>query len=80
MPHVIVKLYTGRSRKTIEKLAEALAGDVARIAGCSEQSVSVAVEEYDPAEWAETVYRPDILEGAETLVRRPGYNPFAGST
>ena len=38
--------------------------------------VSVAVQEFDPADWPEAVYRPDILERSEQLVRQPGYNPF----
>jgi 4-oxalocrotonate tautomerase len=36
----------------------------------------VAIEEIAPEDWAETVYRPDILGKEETLVKKPGYNPF----
>jgi 4-oxalocrotonate tautomerase len=38
--------------------------------------VSVAFEEVAPEDWPEEVYRPDILEKADTLYKGPGYNPF----
>ncbi len=76
MPHIIVKLYQGRSREQIEKLAEAVAQKVAEITGCRESAVSVAVEEYDPKAWPGEVYKPDIMDRADTLVIKPGYNPF----
>ena len=76
MPHVVIKLYEGRTPEQKTQLANAIVRDVAEIAGCAESSVSVAVEEFDPADWAEAVYRPDILERPEDIVRPPGYNPF----
>jgi hypothetical protein len=36
---------------------------------------SVAVEEVRPEEWAENVYKPDILNKQEKLCRKPGYEP-----
>lgn len=76
MPHVIVKLYPGRSDEKKILLADEIVKDVAAIAGCEEKSVSVAFEEIKPEDWAEKVYRPDILNKQETLYRKPGYNPF----
>ena len=76
MPHVVVKMYQGRTPEQKAKLADAITQDLVEIAGCAASSVSVAVEEFDPAEWAEAVYRPDILDRSDDLVRRPGYNPF----
>ena len=76
MPHIIVKMYKGRSDDVKLNLAKEIVKDVTEIAGCKEQAVSVAFEEYDPAEWAEKVYRPDILERQDELVIKPGYNPF----
>jgi 4-oxalocrotonate tautomerase len=48
MPHVIVKLYPGRSDQQKTRLAEEIAKDVVAIAGCKEKSVSVAFEEIKP--------------------------------
>jgi len=76
MPHVIVKLYRGRSEEQKQRLADKLAEDVAEIAGCEEKSVSVAIEEFTPAEWPEKVYRPDILDNKDRLYKKPEYNPF----
>ena len=76
MPHVIVKMYPGRTVEQKNKLAQAIADSVVKIAKCEEKSVSVAIEEIGPEKWAETVYRPDILDKKETLVIKPGYNPF----
>jgi 4-oxalocrotonate tautomerase len=76
MPHVIIKMYPGRTVEQKSKLAQAIADSVVKIAKCEEKSVSVAIEEIAPENWAETVYRPDIMEKEETLVKKPGYNPF----
>ena len=76
MPHVIVKMYQGRTPQQKARLADAIAQDLVEIAGCAASAVSVAVEEFDPAEWAEAVYRPDIIDRSNDLVRSPGYNPF----
>ena len=76
MPHVIVKLYPGRSEEQKTRLAEEIVKDVVAIAKCEEKSVSVAIEEIKPEAWAEKVYRPDILDNQERLYKKPGYNPF----
>jgi 4-oxalocrotonate tautomerase len=76
MPHVIVKMYPGRTDEQKNKLAQAIADSIVKIAKCEETSVSVAIEEIAPEDWAETVYRPDIMKKEETLVKKPGYNSF----
>jgi len=76
MPHVIVKMHPGRTAEQKNKLAQAIADSIVQIARCEEKSVSVAIEEIAPEDWAETVYRPDIMEKEGTLVKKPGYNPF----
>lgn len=76
MPHVIVKLLPGRSEEQKISLAEQITNDVVTIAKCEEASVSVAFEEIDAEEWAERVYRHDILNNEARLYKKPGYNPF----
>ena len=73
MPHVIVKLWPGKSEQQKRRLAEAITRDVATVLTYGDESVSVALEEVTPAEWAEKVYRPDIVEKAATLYKKPGY-------
>ena len=76
MPHVIVKMHPGRTDEQKKELAQAIADSVIKIAKCEEKSVSVSIEEIAPEDWAETVYRPDIIQREDTLVKKPGYNPF----
>jgi 4-oxalocrotonate tautomerase len=77
MPHVIVKMYPGRSEEQKRRLAQAIVHDLVAIAGSSEASISVAIEEVPPDAWPEQVYRPDILDARGTLYKQPGYDPFA---
>ena len=62
MPHVIVKLYPGRTEEQKIKLADEIVKDVVAIAKCDEKSVPVAFEEIEKEDWAKKVYKPDILE------------------
>ena len=47
MPHVIVKLYPGRSEEQKTQLADEIVNDIVAIAKCDEKSVSVAFEEIE---------------------------------
>ena len=38
-----------------------------------EESVSVAIEEVEPRDWAERVYKPDVVNKPERLYKKPGY-------
>ncbi len=74
MPHIIVKLWPGKSEEQKTQLAEEIVKDVVDILGNGEQSVSVAIEEVAPEDWKEEVYGPDILDKQETLYKKPGYS------
>ena len=74
MPHVIVKLYPGRSEQQKTQLAEQIVKDVVAIIKCGEESVSVAIEEIKAEDWAEKVYKPDILNAPGKLYKKPGYS------
>jgi len=76
MPHVIIKMHPGRTGEQKNELARAITDSVVKIARCEEKTVSVAIEEIAPEDWAEKVYRLDIIEKKDTLVKKPGYNPF----
>lgn len=76
MPHVVVKLYAGRSEDQKAKLADAITRTMIDTLGYGEASVSVSIEDVEPMDWPETVYRPDILEKPAQLYKKPGYNPF----
>jgi 4-oxalocrotonate tautomerase len=76
MPHVIVKLYAGRSEQQKTKLAEKITKAVMTTLKRDEEAVSVGIEDVKPDDWAEKVYKPDILGKPETIYKKPGYNPF----
>ena len=73
MPHVIVKLWPGKSERQKRRLTEAIVQDVMNVLNYGAESVSVAIEEVSAREWAEKVYRPDIVETSAKLYKKPGY-------
>jgi 4-oxalocrotonate tautomerase len=73
MPHVIVKLWPGKSEQQKVRLAEKIVEDVTTVLNYGEESVSVAFEEVDSQDWAEKVYQPDIVRNSDRLYKKPGY-------
>jgi 4-oxalocrotonate tautomerase len=76
MPHVIVKLWTGKSEQQKTKLAEQITKAVMNTLSYGEESVSVAIEEIDSKDWTEQVYKPDILGRPDRIYKKPGYDPL----
>ncbi|MGD0432301.1 MAG: tautomerase family protein [Acetobacteraceae bacterium] len=76
MPHVIVKLQAGRSEQQKARLAEEVTKAVMAGANCTEDAVSVSIEDIAPADWTEEVFKPDILAKSDKLYKKPGYNPL----
>jgi 4-oxalocrotonate tautomerase len=74
MPHVIVKLWPGKSEQQKNRLAEAITKNVMDILHYGEASVSVAMEEVKPQDWVEKVYKPDIKDNLDKLYKKPGYD------
>ena len=74
MPHVIVKLWPGKSDQQKTRLAEAITKNVMDILHYGEESVSVALEEIKSKDWAEQVYKPDIQDKWDKLYKKPGYD------
>ena len=74
MPHVIVKLWPGKSEQQKTHLAEAITKDVTSILHYGEESVSVAMEEIKPGEWAEKVYRAELKDNLDKLYKKPRYD------
>lgn len=76
MPHISIKLYPGRSEQQKVRLAEQIVKDVISLLESSEDSISVAIEQINPEDWVEKVYKPEILNNPEKLYKKPGYNPL----
>jgi 4-oxalocrotonate tautomerase len=76
MPHVIVKLWAGKSEQQRTKLAEQITKAVMNTLSYGEESMSVAIEEIDPKDWTEQVSKPDILGRPDRIYKKPGYDPL----
>ena len=74
MPHVIIKLWPGKSKQQKARLSEEIVRSVTSVLKYGEELVSVGIEEVSPEDWAEKVYEPDIRSKWETLYKKPGYD------
>ena len=77
MPHIIIKMYPGRSEEVKKEMVSRIAADVMETAGVPEASVSVSIEEIPKEQWEEQVYGPDMLDKKQTLYKTPGYGKLA---
>jgi len=73
MPHVIVKLWPGKSEQQKRRVAEKIASDVMDVLNYCDESVSVGFEEIESQDWKDKVYKPDIRDKWEKLYKKPGY-------
>ena len=73
MPHVIIKLWPGKSEKQRAKLAEEITRAVMTVLNYGEESVSVAMQEVKSNEWMDKVYKPEILGKSAQIYKKPGY-------
>ena len=75
MPHVIVKMYSGRTEEMKIDMVNKITKAITESLNLSDSTVSVAVEEIEPEKWNEAVYKPDIIEKEHLLYKKPGYTP-----
>ena len=73
MPHILVKLWPGKTEQQKNQLAQEITSSVMSVLHYGEESVSVGFEEVKANDWAEKVYQPDIRGKWETLYKKPGY-------
>lgn len=73
MPHVSVKLWSGRSEKQKQKMADKIVEAVKEAVGASEYYISVAIEDVESSDWSQ-VYENEIMANEKNLYKKPGYN------
>lgn len=73
MPHIIVKLWPGKSVLQKTQLAEEITWSVMEMLHYGPESVSVAFEEIAAKDWALKVYHADIVGNEDKLYKKPGY-------
>ena len=69
MPHIIVKLYPGRTEEQKKELAEEFTKTVMKVLNSKETSISVGIEDVSPADWTEKVQKPDIDAKPNTIYK-----------
>jgi 4-oxalocrotonate tautomerase len=73
VPHVIVKLWPGKSEQQKKALADKITRAVMDTLHYGQESVSVGFEEVSAKEWMAKVYEPDIRSKPDTIYKKPGY-------
>ena len=73
MPHVIVKLWPGKSEAQKQEMTDKIVDVVTCALGYGDESVSVALEEISSSDWKANVYDPDIKGGKGEMYKKPGY-------
>lgn len=73
MPHVIIKMYPGRSEEQKVDLTNKITKSLIDSVDPPDGSISVAIEEIPKNKWKEMVYDPDIIGKKDLLYKEPGY-------
>jgi 4-oxalocrotonate tautomerase len=77
MPHVVVKMWAGKTEEQKQALARAMVEALKATLGSSDSSISVAIEDVAPQDWMQQVYEPEIAPRLQSLHKnkKPGYGP-----
>ena len=75
MPHVHIKMYKGRTEEQKQKLCDAVSKALMETIGCTDDHISIAIDDYDKAEWGEKVFYPEIMKDVDKLYKKPNYKP-----
>lgn len=72
MPHIVVKMFSGRTAAQKAELAQALTEAMTRL-GTPESAISIGIEDVDKRDWMDKVAKPEIAGKPETIFKPPGY-------
>ncbi len=73
MPHVIVKLWPGRTTEQKTDLSNKIIEALKTSLDATDSSISIAIEEVPEEKWKESVYDTEIAGKDELLYKKPGY-------
>jgi 4-oxalocrotonate tautomerase len=73
VPHVIVKLWPGKTEAQKQSLTDAIVGAVSDILNYGPEAVSVGFDEIPAQDWDARAFEPDILAKWNSLTKEPGY-------
>ena len=73
MPHIIVKLWPGRTTEQKADLCNKITEALKTSVDATDDSISIAIEEIPKEKWKELVYDTEIMGKEELLYKKPGY-------
>lgn len=73
MPHIVIKMYPGRTDEQKAQLVKKVTSAVMESVNVEEKSVSISIEEVKKEDWGRLVYQPDITGRPDILVKKPGH-------
>ena len=73
MPHVIIKMYPGRTPGQKKELADRIVRAMEETIGAKPESISLSYEEVKPEDWHRQVVKPDIEGKKDRLFIAPGH-------
>lgn len=73
MPHIQIKMLTGKTEAQKQKLAGEIIKAAQRVIGFGDESYSVSIEDFSLQQWGEEVYPKDIMGKKDLLYKEPGY-------
>lgn len=77
MPHIIIKLWPGKTREQKKELAEKFTQDMSETLGVPEKGITIAFDEVCREEWYDKVHVP-LIDGNTTgeVFKPDGYKGF----
>ena len=79
MPHVIVKLWPGKTIEQKNNLCDKITEALKTSIGVSDSSISIDIIEIPKEKWKKLVYDTEIAAKKESLYKKPDYIPFGES-
>ncbi|HOJ49773.1 MAG TPA: tautomerase family protein [Spirochaetota bacterium] len=73
MPHIVIKMYPGRTEEKKRELAEKIINTAIEVLNVDRSAFSLSIEEIPQEKWIE-VFKNEIINSK--LYIKPGYNPL----
>ena len=74
MPHISVKMLSGRTEEQKKKVAEAVKDAAMEALGIGDTYVTVSVEDYNNKQWQD-VFKEEVTDKGEKVYIKPKYDP-----
>lgn len=75
MPYIAIKAYP-KDDETKKKLVEKINEAFLEIWGCPKEAISISLEEINPADWDEQVFKPQIQPNEDKMMILSGEKKY----